>query len=194
MEMAKARVTKEQWVDAAVRAIARGGVPAVTVDALAKAFGITRGSFYWHFVDRDELLRAALDLWERAGTDDIIAALDAIADPRQRLLALFTTAVGDDGVEGFEVALAADATHPIVAPVLARVTERRLDYLTSVFRQAGRDPATARRQAITAYAIYIGWIHLQHTNPALVPELHAGEAPGQTTIAHVVDTLLVVRR
>lgn len=190
MEMAKARVTRQQWIDAAVRAIARGGVASVAVDALAKEFGITRGSFYWHFADRDELLRAALDMWQRAGTDDIIAALEAIDDPRQRLLALFTTAVGADGVEGFEVALAADASHPLVAPVLARVTDGRLDYLTSVFRQAGRDPATARRQAVTAYAIYVGWIHLRHTNPTLVPELGSGDAQGTTTVVHVVDILL----
>jgi len=189
--MGKVRVTRQQWVEAAVRAIARGGTAAVAVDTLAKDFGITRGSFYWHFADRDELLRAALELWQRAGTDDVITALEAIGDPRQRLLALFTAALDDNGAEGFEVALAADATHPIVAPVLAQVTERRLDYLTSVFRQAGRKPAIARRQAVTTYAIYVGWIHLRHTNPTLVPELAADGDHGATaTITHVVDTLL----
>lgn len=189
-KVAKGRVTKDAWIDAAVDAIARGGVAAVAVDALAKDLGITRGSFYWHFADRDALLRAALEYWERKGTDDIIAALDAVADPKQRLLALLTAAVADDPVEGFEVSLAADAAHPVVAPVLARVTERRLAYLVSLFRAAGLDAATARRQAVTAYAVYVGWIHLRHTSSELVPELRSGTAANARTIAHVADTLL----
>src|SRR5688500_11754107 len=107
MEMAKARVTKDIWIEAAVRAISRGGVAAVAVDALAAELGITRGSFYWHFTDREALLHAALAHWERVGTEGVIAALDAEPDPARRLHLLFEVATADDGAEGFEAALTA---------------------------------------------------------------------------------------
>ncbi|MFD0204826.1 MULTISPECIES: TetR family transcriptional regulator [Saccharothrix] len=46
--MTRGRVTREDWMMAALRALARGGVAAVAVDALAGELDITRGSFYWH--------------------------------------------------------------------------------------------------------------------------------------------------
>ncbi|MFC5289814.1 TetR/AcrR family transcriptional regulator [Actinokineospora guangxiensis] len=70
--MAKPRLSKEDWIAAAVKALADGGVGAVAVDPLATALGVTRGSFYCHFADRGALPAAALLWWEDAGTTRII--------------------------------------------------------------------------------------------------------------------------
>jgi AcrR family transcriptional regulator len=61
----------------------------VAVDRLTKVVGATRGSFYWHFKDRGELVEAALALWERQYTTDLIPLAEAVADPRERLQLLF---------------------------------------------------------------------------------------------------------
>src|ERR1043165_7845340 len=58
-----ARLDADAWVAAAFDALAQGGVDAVRVEPLAKALGITKGSFYWHFTDRRALLDAMLGSW-----------------------------------------------------------------------------------------------------------------------------------
>jgi AcrR family transcriptional regulator len=55
---------REDWLRAARLALLRGGVEAVRVERLARDLGVTKGSFYWHFKDRDELLEFLLREWE----------------------------------------------------------------------------------------------------------------------------------
>jgi AcrR family transcriptional regulator len=55
---------REDWLRTARLALLRGGVEAVRVEKLARDLGVTKGSFYWHFKDRDELLELLLREWE----------------------------------------------------------------------------------------------------------------------------------
>ena len=59
------RLSPQDWIDAALAAIAAGGLAAVAVEPLAARLGTTKGSFYWHFASRDALLKAALANWEQ---------------------------------------------------------------------------------------------------------------------------------
>ena len=68
---------KAQWLGAGLEALRKGGVSEVRVERLAAALGITKGSFYWHFRDRGELLEAVLEHWAREMTD---AEFERIAD------------------------------------------------------------------------------------------------------------------
>jgi AcrR family transcriptional regulator len=58
-------LSREDWVGAALKVLAKGGVAGVKVDRLAKTLKVTRGSFYFHFKDRKDLLAALLDEWRR---------------------------------------------------------------------------------------------------------------------------------
>ncbi|QJW85505.1 helix-turn-helix transcriptional regulator [Ramlibacter terrae] len=55
------KVQREDWVRAGMRILARSGVDAVLIPPLATELGVTKGSFYWHFGSRDELLLALVD-------------------------------------------------------------------------------------------------------------------------------------
>lgn len=55
---------REDWLRSARLALLRGGVEAVRVEKLARDLGVTKGSFYWHFKDRDELHELLLREWE----------------------------------------------------------------------------------------------------------------------------------
>lgn len=57
-------LSKEDWVRAALFAIADGGAAAVAVEPLAARLGATKGSFYWHFRSREQLIAEALEFWE----------------------------------------------------------------------------------------------------------------------------------
>ncbi|MER5934474.1 TetR family transcriptional regulator [Streptomyces sp. NPDC002054] len=187
--MARKQLTPQDWSVAALRAMARGGVAAVSVNALAGELGATRGSFYWHFKDRDALLTAALEMWEQDDTHGLIGELGDITDPRQRLTALFTVALGQEDISGLEPAIVAHADHPAVAPVLRRVTERRIGYLTDLYADLGLDATTARQQAVVAYAAYLGWVELRRSAGELVPEVAADGPAAEAALAHLIAQL-----
>src|SRR5688572_22848674 len=79
------RLTRDDWLGAAMAAMARGGVRSVAVEPLAKTLGATKGSFYWHFRDRDDLIRRALERWEQQETEGLIEGLESVSDPGERL-------------------------------------------------------------------------------------------------------------
>jgi AcrR family transcriptional regulator len=144
------------WVRAAMAAIVEGGVASVAVEPLAAKLGTTKGSFYHHFANRDALIVAALEDWERHQTEAVIARMGLIPDPAERLRAIVAAAIADrDGSER-DAALVASATHPLVKPVVARVTERRLNYMTQVCVETGLPPEQARRRVLLIYASYLG--------------------------------------
>lgn len=184
--MAKPRLSKQDWLTAALTALAEGGVGAVAVEPLAQRLGMTRGSFYWHFANRSALLREALEWWEQEGTEAVIQRVTEIADPRQRLRTLFRIAITEDPTSGLEPALVAHADDPIVAPVLHRVTQRRVAFLTDGYAELGLPPTQARHQALLAYAAYVGWVQLRRATPAAVPEI----ADDPDALTHLVEHLV----
>ena len=70
------RTPRSKWIEQGLRALAAGGPDAVRIEPLAQALGVTRGGFYWHFADRDALLEAMLDTWERATTDEVFERVE----------------------------------------------------------------------------------------------------------------------
>ena len=180
------------WTQAALDALARGGLAAVAVEPLAKQLGTTKGSFYWHFADRNALIAAALDRWETRDTDLVIAAVERSGDATTRLRDLlrlaFTAAGGgaEPGTRSVELALQANAGHPLVAATLRRVSERRLTYLTTLFTELGLSSARARDRALLAYSAFLGHAQLAHATPELLPQGRAFA----THVGRVVDALL----
>jgi len=162
------RLTAADWAAAALRALSSGGVEAVAVEPLATRLGATKGSFYWHFKDRESLVRAALDLWEQEQTDAVIGGLSQLGGPRERLRALVDLVLTHAG-EGEDpvVTLLRDARHPGVAAALERVTRRRIDYISAQLTELGTPQPEAARRAAVAYAAYVGWWQLR----ALVPDV-----------------------
>ncbi|MFD7659104.1 TetR/AcrR family transcriptional regulator [Actinosynnema sp. NPDC059797] len=181
--MAKRRLSKRDWLTAALAALAEGGVGAVAVEPLAHRLGVTRGSFYWHFADRNALLREALEWWELQGTEAVIERVAGIAEPRQRLRELFRVAITEDPTNGLEPALVAHADDPAVAPVLHRVTRRRVGFLAEVYAELGFPAGQARHRAVSAYAAYVGWMQLRRATPAALPEL----ADDPDALTHLVE-------
>jgi AcrR family transcriptional regulator len=159
------RLTPDDWIAAALQALAEGGVPAVAVDRLARALGATRGSFYWHFKDRRELVERVLERWERENTTELIPPAEAIADPAERLRHLFRE-VYETPADPVEVALAWAVDEPLVAAAVARVTQARLDFLRRIFVELDLPGDDVEARAWLAYGFYVGH-HQLGRNPEL---------------------------
>ena len=150
------RLSADDWIAAALEAIVEGGVATVAVEPLAVRVGATKGSFYHHFPTRDALIVAALEEWEQSQTEAVFERLELIPGPAERLWAVVAAAFADRPGGMRDAALLASATHPLVKPVVQRVTERRLRYLTDRYVEMGFPRARARRRAVMLYLGYIG--------------------------------------
>jgi AcrR family transcriptional regulator len=157
MPKEKPRRGREDWVAAALQALTRGGLEQVRVEPLAARLGVTKGSFYWHFSRRADLIGAMLDAWENAGTDAIIAEIDARGGaPEERLWALWRRTSGDPRLET-EMAIRDLARRdPDVRARLRRVDDRRVAYLRALFLELGLDAPSAEARSLLFYSLLLG--------------------------------------
>jgi AcrR family transcriptional regulator len=162
-------LTAAAWAEAALDAIATGGLDAVAVEPLARRLGVTKGSFYWHFANRDALLRAALARWEQAETDDIVARVGPEPDPYARIVKLFKSANASYRAGRLYLAIAAAEDKPIVKAFVRRVSERRMNYLYECYRALGFSEGPARHWARFAYATFMGNLQIGRDTPDLMP-------------------------
>ncbi|HET6430778.1 helix-turn-helix domain-containing protein [Dyella sp.] len=159
----RTRLCAEDWEEAALLLIAEQGVNAVAVEALARQLGVTKGSFYWHFRTREALVQAALERWELYAEREIISQIEAIPDPRVRLPELFRRVAHELQPHRVYAALLKALDHPQVVPVMARVSQRRMEFLNTAYREAGMPAAEALNRARLTYAAYVGFLQLNFT-------------------------------
>ena len=150
------RLGPEDWIAAALEALAESGAAAVRVDPLAKRLGVTRGSFYWHFKDRRALLDVLPAAWRDQQTDGVIAQAEALgAPPGETLRELLKLCFQDDG--RLEKAFRAwAATDPATAALVATVDARRIGYLARLLRGMGFGKPVAEARARIAYLAWLG--------------------------------------
>jgi len=179
-------LTPEDWEKAALALIAEKGVAALAVEPLARRLKITKGSFYWHFPGRDELLSAALRRWEGQDADHLQRSLKADEQPAKRLARFVWRTTRQTLTHRVYLALCAVPEDPRVGPVLQRVTTRRIDYLSDAFAELGLAEESARRRATLVYSGYVGYLQLQAQH--LVPE--RDEPEFDAYVEHVIDSLI----
>jgi len=163
-----ARLTAQDWVDAALRAIADGGLAAVAVEPLARVLGATKGSFYWHFQNREALVTAALSAWEAGETLEVEKMLAPLPDSTARLRVLLRAALDDRPGARVEAGLLADSNVASVHAALERATRARTAYLRRLFVELGSD--TPRERATTTFAIYLGLLHMRRAHSTRTPQ------------------------
>lgn len=56
-------IGRRHWVEAGLWLLAEEGLGAVTIDRLCANLSVTKGSFYWHFKDRQDFLQAMANYW-----------------------------------------------------------------------------------------------------------------------------------
>lgn len=174
------------WELAALELIAEKGVSALAVEPLARRLGITKGSFYWHFASRDELLEQALKRWERRDLEHLARSLDSDQPAAERLAEFILRTSRQNRSHQIHAALCAASDHPRVKPVIERITRRRLEYLTKAFHELGMDDNAARHRARLTYTSYVGYIQLQIRGMA--PERGSDEF--ESYVRHAIETLL----
>ncbi|MDT0264884.1 TetR/AcrR family transcriptional regulator [Streptomyces sp. DSM 44915] len=166
-------MTAADWAEAALAALRdEGSLSAIAIEPLAARLGATKGSFYWHFTNRDALIDAALADWEARSTHQLTAALAVHeGEPAARARELLRTMTGLAERDATELALLAEAGQPRVAAVLERVITRRLDALAGWLRATlGLSAEEAGERALRLYCEQLGRAQILRAIPGLLPE------------------------
>lgn len=158
---AEASLGRSDWIEAAIAMLAEDNVEALRVDTLAEKLGVTKGSFYWHFKGRDDLLLAVVEAWRLTMTSEIRALIfDRSGTPWERLERLLRIAIsGRPDVPGgpFEMTLRDWARRDTkVAEVVRAVDAERNAFAVQLYREAGLSEADARDYAEAHMAVVIG--------------------------------------
>jgi len=163
-------LSRGDWTEEALVVLASDGLAAVAVEPLARRLDATKGSFYWHFANRAELVAATLELWERRATAETIERIEVIADPRERLTALATGAYTRASRGNAYAALLAAASDPPVRALLERVTRTQLEFLERLYLDLDVPADRAPPHARLAYSVYLGISQLRIADPDNEPE------------------------
>lgn len=148
---------RAQWLVAGLESLRRNGIAGVRVERLAMDLGITKGSFYWHFRDRRELLEALLEHWSHEMTDVEFERIEKLKDGLAARLAALAQDVLEKGMGRYDPAIRAWArADRRVAAAVAHVDRRRVRALAGFFEDGGFRPAEARTRARLFYTFLLG--------------------------------------
>jgi len=187
-EPARASLTPDDWIERATTLLVDHGIDAVRVDVLAKLLGVTRGSFYWHFKDRDDLLKCVLNAWRDAATEQIIERFEKKnADPRSLIKELISLPFRGRSAERaarIELAIRAWARRdPMARQAVDDVDARRISYHAQCFSALGFPIGEARARAFALYAYEVAESLLSNQ----------GNAAQKTERSALVERLLLTR-
>jgi len=154
-------LTRETWTGAATEVLVDQGIDHVRVDVLARQLGVTRGSFYWHFRDREELLRSVLQAWRELSTEQLTLRLStAHVDPRQQLRDVLSLPLrGRSAARAARIELAIRAwarRDELARHAVDESDASRIAYIAQVFSALGFAVAEARSRAFLLYAFVVG--------------------------------------
>jgi AcrR family transcriptional regulator len=152
------RTPRERWIEQGLTALAAGGPDAVRVEALAKQLGVTKGGFYGSFADRDALLAAMLDTWERESTDEVLDRVErAGGDPKSKITRAGLLTFSSDRLLPIDLAIRDWARRDeAVAERLRRVDNRRMALLRELIGTFCADPVEVEARSVLAFCLLIG--------------------------------------
>ena len=149
------QLSVDDWIAAGLKALAAQGFTALKADPLAKAMGVSRGSFYWHFADLGAFHDAVLKRWREIAAERIIADVEAegAGDP---LASLLRTTFG--ARLELERAVRNWAAFDPAAQVAVRaIDRRRLDYIEGLLEKRGLKTPQAQARAQILYWTFLGF-------------------------------------
>jgi TetR/AcrR family transcriptional repressor of nem operon len=154
--------TRARIVECARRMFNRYGFEAVSIDQIMASAGLTRGGFYHHFANKEELYSEAIASYVRCNP-----GMDFAAPARQIALQMVNAYLSRQHLEDVDrhcpmIALPSDVAR--AGPVVRRTYEMLLSGMVALFER-GVDPADgeARQAALAIATLCIGGMVLART-------------------------------
>ncbi len=187
------RGSEAVWLQAAYDMLVESGVEAVKVMPLAKALGLSRTGFYWHFEDREALLEALLQMWEAKNTGNLVRQTQAYAETiTEAMFNLYDCWLDDDLFDARLDRAVRGWAHndPMVQARIDRADAQRKAAIMAMFQRFDYSAAQAEARAMTVLYTQVGYISMRVEEPleeriSRMPDyaaVYAGQAPTEAEI------------
>jgi AcrR family transcriptional regulator len=190
----QAALSPTDWVEAATDFLINNNINSLDIPYLCRRLGVTKGSFYWHFKGRPELLKAILDEWRQRMTSDVSLRAERSSTTVESALRYLLGLIRRPRPSrrgAIERSVREWArTDPLTRASVVEVDQMRLAFFQALFRRHGLPDREARLRAYAAYALMMGDSILKETieldGPAedyvkLVVKLLLGQTEDTTT-------------
>jgi AcrR family transcriptional regulator len=166
------RVSKQQWLDAALEALSSGGVEAVRVVDLAKALNISKSGFYWHFESREHLLEQMKQYWITEYSSQIIEETLQSHEPLVGKLTQLVGKIRDRQAGKYDLAFTAwAARNPSLKTHVDHVRDMRITFIKTILAEEGYRGDDLEGRA-RLFLVYFSWseVMFQKTDAGLKGE------------------------
>ena len=155
------RVSKDQWLDCALAALASEGVDNVRVDKLARQLGVARSGFYWHFKDRQDLLTHLLEYWAYEYTEVVTKNKTLTEGPAIQRRENVMRTVRDYQLNRFEAAIFVwSQSDPAARETFDRAFKMRVEFIGNMFAELGFEGDEIEMRA----QFFIGYLAWEYTD------------------------------
>lgn len=156
----RTQLDRNDWIEAAIDVLSDQGTEGLRVEVLAKNFGVTKGSFYWHFKDRQDLLHAVLETWKEGRINDIIKQTTALPGKEREqiyhVIQVYSAARNRKGIP-IELAVRDWARRDAyAAAIVEEVDTWRLECTRKLFVACGLSEKEAKSRSLMLYAYVFG--------------------------------------
>ncbi|MDQ2095878.1 TetR/AcrR family transcriptional regulator [Rhodalgimonas zhirmunskyi] len=174
--MTRKRLTREDWIKAGLKALAKRGPSALAVEPLAREMETTKGSFYWHFKDLPDFQGEVAQEWKRQAAGALVETLEAEGGHSVKLREIARSG----GSAKLEPAMRAWAKESgAAARAVSEIDGLRLDATYALLREMG----ISNREL--SHALYAAAIGLEQISPN-------GKVDGNV-MGELVDLVLALR-
>lgn len=147
----------DDWIRAALAKLSEAGIDAVRVEVLARDLHVSKGSFYWHFRDRQDLLNQTLAYWEQRELDALV--IDETAASAATRWARIVQATADPSRIQLEASVRSWARRDEqVARRVAALEQRRAAVISNVLQDVGFDRRSAEAWSEVVLLLCLGWL------------------------------------
>lgn len=166
-QAARTQLDRNDWIEAAIDVLAKEGMGGLRVEVLAKTCGVTKGSFYWHFKDRQDLLAAVLERWREGRIRDI-EKTTAVSPGKEKdqlhyAIEVYGASRNRKGMS-IELAVRDWARHDSQAAAIVEAVDLyRLECTRKLFVATGMTDSEAKARSLLLYACVFG-LSLMHYN------------------------------
>jgi AcrR family transcriptional regulator len=150
------QLSARDWLNQGLKALGQDGFTALKAEPLAKAMGVSRGSFYWHFADVEAFHAQILKYWREIATERIIDDVESAAGTDNALQLLLNRVFGErrtleNAVRRWAV------VDPAAKAAVHAIDKRRVSYVERLLLNAGISRDVARTRARILYWAYLGF-------------------------------------
>ncbi|MBJ8347581.1 TetR/AcrR family transcriptional regulator [Antrihabitans sp. YC2-6] len=157
---AKSRLTVDDWIAGALALLRREGVGAIRIPRLCEELGVTKGSFYWHFDDVDQLLEAITDYWCGTQNDAVrgLSELESLS-VAERLEVMGTRLTSESAWTVESTVRDWARTNERVAKAVRELDLRIFEVIQKSLLELDLTPEQARTRAGVLVFAGIGFVH-----------------------------------